>query len=332
MKTTTLFALVSVLFTSITSSQAADTNLPPRLTVELRDGSRVVGESGEKHFKFRSALLGEIKLSVKDIRAVECTSTNTAKLTTVNGDMLTVSFLDSEFPVKTSFGKVELGVAAIRAMQVSYPAGSRRALKFNLNNRVEIPNDPALQFGDSPFTISFWVKTTSKRPYLSFISKRANSLGDGWVVHEDHGQLLFYTAGCASPKSQPVSIRDNEWHHVLVTRSGSLITFYLDGKNVGSGGTRCNHYDNNPIRIGMDGDGESWHFEGEISEVHIYRQALSGAEVAEEWNNGLGINHAVATGSLVDGYHLNEGDGNTANDFTGNNHNGILINGPAWTN
>jgi hypothetical protein len=100
-------------------ARAADTNPPPRLTVELRDGSRVVGESVEKRFEFRSTLLGEIKLNVKDIRAVECVATNSAKLTAANGDTLTVWFADSELAVKTSFGKVELAADSIRKLTVS---------------------------------------------------------------------------------------------------------------------------------------------------------------------------------------------------------------------
>jgi hypothetical protein len=326
--------LTLAFFAAIPAIQAADTNPPPRLTVELRDGSRVVGDSVEKYFKFHSALLGNLKFAVKDIRSVECISSNSAKLATASGDSLTVSFVDADFAIKTSFGKVELAAASIQNIHVSCSAGNgfRHALKFNLANRVEIPNGPAMQFGDSPFTISLWFKTDSERPYLSFISKRANSLGDGWVVHQDHGQLLFYCAGCASPKSQPVSIRDNNWHHLLVARAGNLITFYLDGKNVGSGETRCNHYDNNPIRIGMDGDGNSWHFEGEISEVHIYGRALNRDEVQEEWNNGVEQAKAVAGDSLIAGYHFDEGGGNVAKDFSGNNHDGTLMNNPQWEN
>jgi hypothetical protein len=99
--------------------QAADTNPPPRLTVDLRDGSRVVGTSVENNFKFHSALLGDIKLAVKDIRGVECVSSNSAKLTTVNDDTLTVSFVDPDFAVQTSFGKVELPVDAVRQLSVS---------------------------------------------------------------------------------------------------------------------------------------------------------------------------------------------------------------------
>ncbi len=109
---------------------STDTNLPPRLTMELRDGSRVTGASVEKYLTFRAALSGEIKLEVKKIRSVECSSTNYAKLTTVNGDSLTVCFVDSVIAMKTSFGKVELPVNSLRKISVStsrttgaHPAG-----------------------------------------------------------------------------------------------------------------------------------------------------------------------------------------------------------------
>jgi hypothetical protein len=107
------------LFANLTGAAPADTNPPPRLTIELRDGSRVIGTSVEKNFKFRSVLLGDLKLDVKDIRSVECISSNTAKLTLTNGDTLAVGFAESGFAVKTGFGKVELAVDSVRKLTVS---------------------------------------------------------------------------------------------------------------------------------------------------------------------------------------------------------------------
>ena len=98
---------------------AADTNPPPRLTVELRDGSRVVGTSVEKNFKFHSALLGDLHLDLGEIRSIESAATNSVKLSTVNGDALTVTFVDSDFAVETSFGKVKLAVASVRKLSVA---------------------------------------------------------------------------------------------------------------------------------------------------------------------------------------------------------------------
>jgi hypothetical protein len=179
------------------AARAADTNPPPRLTVELRDGSRVIGDSVEKYFKFRSALLGDLKLDLKDIRSIECVSSNSAKLSTVNGDSLTVSFVDSEFAVKTSFGKVELAVDCVRSFSVS-AAGARahppglaglwsgegdgndsvgennatltdisfaegkvgQAFSFNgFSSSIRIPASPALDIGaGGGFTIMAWIK------------------------------------------------------------------------------------------------------------------------------------------------------------------------------
>ena len=102
------------------AASQTDTNLTAnRLTIELRDGSRVVGASVHDTLKFRSMLLGDLKLWVKDIRSVECVSSNSAKLMTVSGDTLTVWFTDSTVTAKTSFGKVELAVNSIRKITVS---------------------------------------------------------------------------------------------------------------------------------------------------------------------------------------------------------------------
>ncbi len=110
-----------LLFCAATALASSAADAPPacRLTVELKDGSRVVGESAGKYFRFHSALLGEIKLAPKDLRAVECLTTNSAKLTTASGDTLTVSFADSALGVKTSFGRVELALDTVRKLTVS---------------------------------------------------------------------------------------------------------------------------------------------------------------------------------------------------------------------
>ena len=314
------------------SSPAGTTNGPVRLVLELKDGSRVEGRPARTEWPLQTELAGAQKMSLRLISSMELTQDLGAKVNFKNGDRLTVKIGLEQIQLQTAFGEVKIVPELIRTIRVLSGNGGRHALKFNLANRVEIANDPQLQFGSAPFTISFWFKTESDRSCLSFISKRSSAYGDGWVVHEDHGQLLFYCAGCCSPKSPPVKIRDGQWHHLVVVRNDSLISFYLDGKNAGCGDTRCNHFDSNPLRLGMDASDNTWHFEGELSEVHFYRRALSTDEVAEEWNNGAGITAAVAGGGLIAGYHLDESQSNTAKDFSGNNHDGTLINNPEWDN
>lgn len=93
------------------------------LTVELRDGSRVIGTGQDKDFIFRSAILGELKLPLQKIRLVEAaTGTNLFKLITAGGDALNVTFAMEEIRVTTTYGRVKLPVAMIKSIRVS-PVG-----------------------------------------------------------------------------------------------------------------------------------------------------------------------------------------------------------------
>jgi hypothetical protein len=195
--------------------RAADTNPPPRLTVELHDGSRVVGESVAKNFRFHSDLLGEIKLDVKSICSAECVSSNLVKLSTTNGDSLTVSFVDSEFAVNTGFGKVELPVDSVRRfsvtaggagghlpglvamwsgegngndsvggnpmtpMDISYVEGKvGQAFGFNgAGQWVNCGNTSAGNFGAKDFTVAFWVKFNTVNTEQVVVEKYVETLG-----------------------------------------------------------------------------------------------------------------------------------------------------------
>lgn len=177
---------------------AADTNPPPHLTIELRDGSRVVGQSLEKTIRFRSTLLGELKLEFKDIRSIDCVSSNRARLTAANGDALSGWFAEPRIRVGTSFGKVELPVDACRKLTVlpadwkgqnrtglvalwsgegdgndsaggntailtdiSFAEGKAgQAFSFNgTSSYFKIPPSPALNVGEGEgLTISAWIK------------------------------------------------------------------------------------------------------------------------------------------------------------------------------
>jgi hypothetical protein len=91
-----------------------------RLTIELRDGSRVAGKSLEDTLRFHSASLGDMKLSVSGIRSIVMADDGvTAKVTTTSGDSLDVQFVTPALHVETGFGKTELPVKLIRSVKIS---------------------------------------------------------------------------------------------------------------------------------------------------------------------------------------------------------------------
>jgi bla regulator protein BlaR1 len=203
------------------AAAAADTNQPlPRLTVELRDGSQVIGTSVVKFFKFRSALLGELKLGVNDIRSAECVSSNSVKLTVANGDTLMVAFADSGFTVMTSFGKADLTVDSVRKFSVSaggngaHPPGLvalwsgegdgidsiggnnatltditfapgkvGQAFSFNgLSSSIRIPASQSLDIGEGDgFTITAWIKPSDVQGLHPLIQWTDNNMLNLWI-------------------------------------------------------------------------------------------------------------------------------------------------------
>ena len=91
-----------------------------RLTVELQDGSRVVGRCLDEKLEFHSAVFGEIKLPLAQIASVDCLpKTNLARLLVMNGDKLSAVFARREIRLQTSFGTVKLPVESIRRLQVA---------------------------------------------------------------------------------------------------------------------------------------------------------------------------------------------------------------------
>jgi hypothetical protein len=208
--------------------------------------------------------------------------------------------------------------------------GAVSALVFDGSNRVEIRSAPDLEFGLRPFTVTLWLRTTTARKNITFVSKRANALGDGWgLFGQGDNQFLFYSAGGASPMSSPQTYRDGRWHHLAAVRHDARVDLYYDGRLVGSGPEHSDYQDQHPILIGMDGQGGE-HLEGEVAEVRIYSRALDGGAVAAQWNNGKPDQASGVEAGLVAGYHFTEGAGAVAKDFSGYGHDGFLVNGPIW--
>jgi hypothetical protein len=167
-----------------------------RLTIELWDGSHVVGKGLDDSVSFHSTAMGELKLAWSGIRSIEyaTANTDTAQLTATNGDVYEVQFTADSVRVETSFGKNELPVKLIRSIKVStmtspgqlhsglvalwsgegnandsvggnngtaenmsYTAGKvGQTFDFNGANFVQVPDAPDLHFTDA-MTVGAWV-------------------------------------------------------------------------------------------------------------------------------------------------------------------------------
>jgi hypothetical protein len=125
MKKLACFIIVFALMAHCAQAQPAPTSQSGfQLTIELRDGSRVVGKSLEDTLSFHSAALGDMKLPWAGIRSIEYAGANAvgARLTATNGDGFTVQLAAETLRVETGFGQTDLPVKLIRSVKVTPPA------------------------------------------------------------------------------------------------------------------------------------------------------------------------------------------------------------------
>lgn len=85
---------------------------------------------------------------------------------------------------------------------------------------------------DTTITLSAWVKTSTGN--TSIIAKRdGTTYGWQWLLGST-GKPSTNTPGNLGVSAN-TAVTDNAWHHVVMTTSGGVVTFYLDGNSDGSG-------------------------------------------------------------------------------------------------
>lgn len=196
----------------------------------------------------------------------------------------------------TSLVSVPWGYARIYDMDIMRPrypdirpAMMGRALHFDGYTHIEVPDNNAIDFSStSPFSISFWMKTSSTQSNNTIIDKRPDG-GAGYHVTLYNGYLLFQLNNGSSHynfwSSSSPKLNDNKWHHVAITvqrNSTTGIRFYVDGTLVGTHNSqRVSGSISNSARllIGGHSTSGSYRFKGEIDEVAIYNTALSSTQV-----------------------------------------------------
>jgi len=124
------------------------------VTLELRDGSRIVGKDGTEHFKFHSEILGDFKLSAQQLTAIDfLPATNRVKVATSNRDEISADILTKDIEVDTSFGKISVPVGSLHRITILGPSiGRSRAGLVALwpaegNGNPTVGDCPAIPMG-----------------------------------------------------------------------------------------------------------------------------------------------------------------------------------------
>ena len=151
---------------------------------------------------------------------------------------------------------------------------------------VSLGNPTNLQLQN--FTIEAWVKRSSatrgsQDPVGSGSIFYGSYGGYGFGVWDD-GQLVLTQIGVGGVESTRTITDTNNFHHVVVTKNGSAVVFYVDGNGETAAAYNPGFVFNGPFAIGARGTDYVGSFLGSIDEVSVYSRALSAAEIQSIYN------------------------------------------------
>ncbi len=165
--------------------------------------------------------------------------------------------------------------------------GDGFALKFDgAQDCVDCGAGPSLDIRDR-ISITAWV-----------FPKEREAEGDAGIVGKDYGSYVLtypaayrnenrvcsYLSGGGS--NTYTTLTPGQWHHVASTYDGNMLRLYIDGRLASVKGTKLAELKGGGHFWMGRSDGETvWtkdaHFKGKLSDVRVYRGALTSEEVAE---------------------------------------------------
>ena len=144
---------------------------------------------------------------------------------------------------------------------------------------VNVPDANALDRGNGPLTYELWAKRADSGTYYQMLYSKL-SQGNVYflnnkLVFDDDNNTIVTESGTTS---------DTNWHHFVITRSGTgagQTKVYKDGVNVTTEVNPNLNLSSNSTsaRIGAYDPAFGLHFNGTLDEVAVYPTALSAAQV-----------------------------------------------------
>jgi hypothetical protein len=177
-------------------------------------------------------------------------------------------------------------------------ASGRVALDFDgSNDAVIIPDNNALNPATG-LTLSAWVRQVGATAYKQIFAKAsgtgATNRSYGLYITGGSGPGAANSLGFETRTSSTVdngfgAIASNAWTHCVGTYNGSVMTWYLQGAQVGQVAQTGNiAAQNTDLYLGQFSSGGFSTFSGQIDDITIFNTALTPNEVAQIYRLGRG--------------------------------------------
>lgn len=169
------------------------------------------------------------------------------------------------------------------------PGENGQAFHFNaITSGVNLGNPTNLQLQN--FSLEAWIKRDSGTSCSYDAFTIAHVLGGAWGAYgiglNDKGNIFLTKIGYSNVYSTNAVTDTNAFHHIVATKSGSTVTFYIDGVAETAAPYDPGFVFNGLFAIGARGSDYNSTFRGAVDEASIYNRSLSAPEVLALYQGG----------------------------------------------
>jgi len=161
---------------------------------------------------------------------------------------------------------------------------------YTSNDRIVINNTFDTIITGANFTISSWINldsVTSNELKFIFTNETLQFAITDKITTYLRGASGYFL----SPFDGNTTLTTGKWYNVVLVKSGSDYTYYLNGSPDGTvnNSTSAVNSSETTSRIGMYFQDSNYGFDGQLSNIQIFNSALSGPEVETLYNYGSPI-------------------------------------------
>ncbi|HNU51307.1 MAG TPA: CARDB domain-containing protein [Verrucomicrobiota bacterium] len=154
-----------------------------------------------------------------------------------------------------------------------------------MEDGVRVGNPAVLRLQD--FTVLAWVRRAETTRATGGVPGEGGrgavfshgTGGYGFGLLND-GALYLSQIGSGEVNTGGLGVRDTNWHHVAVTKSGTAVAFYIDGSAAGAAMFGPVYAFTTAAGVGARGDTLEDSFLGDLDEVAVFQRALGASEIA----------------------------------------------------
>ncbi|MBI3252361.1 MAG: hypothetical protein HYZ52_03450, partial [Candidatus Omnitrophica bacterium] len=158
-----------------------------------------------------------------------------------------------------------------------------------VNDRLTIAQSTSLGMVDK-ITVSVWFNANGSADTTQTIGARYPGTADGWQM-DYGGTFRFYigTSGAWTSADASAVPSAGVWHHAVGVYDGAKIFLYLDGLLVATASKTGSMTNAATVIGGYDSADNNYSFAGLVDEIAMYNYALTGTEVYQLYQAGLGL-------------------------------------------